>query len=74
MLSFPAEIQDFANMFVQMQEKRHRADYDPTGRYDKSSVQADIDATKIAIDQFLRCDKRHQRAFIIYVSVDGPRN
>ena len=26
---FPVAIQDFAGMFVEMQDKRHRADYDP---------------------------------------------
>jgi len=41
MTQFPPSIQDFANMFVQMQEKRHRADYDPTDFHYKSSVQAE---------------------------------
>lgn len=73
MVQFPADIQDFANLFVQMQEKRHRADYDPTGIYYKSAVQADIDAAKVAIEAFSNCDKRHKRAFVIYVAVNGPK-
>ncbi|MGE0626990.1 MAG: hypothetical protein AB7O43_04140 [Hyphomicrobiaceae bacterium] len=73
MNQFPNDIQDFANMFVQMQEKRHRADYDPTGLYYKSAVEADIEAVETVIDAFLKCDKRHQRAFVIYVAVEGPR-
>jgi hypothetical protein len=73
MRRFPSDIQDFANMFVQMQEKRHRADYDPTGFYYKSSVQTDIEAARGAIDAFVKCDKRHQKAFAIYVAVEGPR-
>lgn len=73
MSQFPPDIQDFANLFVQMQEKRHRADYDPTGVYYKSAVQTDIDAARVAIDAFSRCDKRHKKAFVIYVAVDGPR-
>lgn len=73
MSQFPAAIQDFANLFVQMQEKRHRADYDPTGVYYKSAVQADIDAARAAMDAFSKCDKRHKQAFVIYVAVVGPR-
>lgn len=73
MSEFPPEIQDFANLFVQMQEKRHQADYDPTAIYYKSAVQADIDATRVAIDIFSKCDKRHQKAFIVYVAIDGLR-
>lgn len=40
---FPPAIQDFALMFSQMQEKRHRADYDPDERLIKSAVETDIE-------------------------------
>lgn len=70
---FPDEIQDFADMFVQMQEKRHRADYDPTGIYYKSAVKADIDAAKTAIDAFTKSTRKDKRAFVIFVALDGPK-
>lgn len=73
MNQFPNEIQDFANMFVQMQEKRHRADYDPTGTYKKSVVHNDIVAARTAITNFMAADLRHKRAFAIYVAIEGPR-
>lgn len=73
MTQFPPSIQDFANMFVQMQEKRHRADYDPTDFHYKSSVQADIAGVRTAIASFHSTDLKHRRAFAIYVALRGPR-
>jgi hypothetical protein len=70
---FPNDIQDFASMFVQMQEKRHRADYDPNGLYYKSAVGNDIKAVRAIIKSFNGVDKRHRRAFVAYVVFDGPR-
>jgi hypothetical protein len=70
---FPPDIQDFANMFVQMQEKRHRADYDPSGIYYKSEVKTDIDAAREAIKAFVAVDRRHKKAFALFVSLDGPK-
>lgn len=61
------DVQVFADMFVQMQEKRHEADYDPKQAFYKSAVQADIDAARVAIKNFQSVDKRHRRAFSAYV-------
>ncbi len=60
-------------MFVQMQEKRHRADYDPTGVFYKSAVKADIAAADVAISAFQAIDLRHRKAFAVFVALDGPR-
>jgi uncharacterized protein (UPF0332 family) len=49
---FPKAIEDFANNFVIMQEKRHLADYDPSIRLTKSEVAADIRAATEAISGF----------------------
>ena len=73
MREFPNDIQDFANMFVQMQEKRHRTDYDPAGVYYKSAVKADIDAARVSIASFRSAVRKHKKAFAIYVALDGPR-
>jgi hypothetical protein len=35
---FPKEIEDFANAFLAMQDKRHSADYDPHAKFTKSEV------------------------------------
>ena len=67
MASFPAEIQDFANMFITMQAKRHKADYDPTERLYKSQVIIDIDLVEQSIDTFKAADIKNKRAFAAHV-------
>jgi uncharacterized protein (UPF0332 family) len=64
---FPKEIQDFANMFVQMQEKRHRADYDPNEKFLKSAVANDISGVEVAIDDFYKAPISDRRAFATLV-------
>ena len=64
---FPKEVEDFANAFVSMQEKRHAADYDPFVRLTKSEVVADIETTNEAIAEFQRVDKKDRRAFAAHV-------
>jgi hypothetical protein len=71
---FPDGIQDFASMFVEMQAKRHRADYDPRALFSKSSVAADIDAAAAAMSAFHRVSARHRRAFAVYVMLGRPRS
>lgn len=61
MQRFPKEIVDFANVFVTMQEKRHKADYDPTARFAKSSVNFDIDASEQAIVDLSKAKRREER-------------
>jgi hypothetical protein len=73
MQNFPVEIQDFADRFVQMQAKRHLADYDPNERFYKSAVIADIDAARVAIDGFLTMPLRDRRAFAAHVLLRPPR-
>lgn len=64
---FPQEIQDFANMFVQMQSKRHEADYNPNARVHKTSVSIDIDAVEAVLTDFLNAPRRDRRAFAALV-------
>jgi len=64
---FPKGIEDFANAFVTLQEKRHSADYDPFFKIAKSDVQADIEIAKSVINDFLKCSTKHRRAFSAYV-------
>jgi hypothetical protein len=73
MQRFPAEIQDFANLFISMQEKRHQADYDPTEKAYKSSVLLDIDQVKLSIDQFEATPLKDRRAFAAWVLFKPPR-
>ena len=68
---FPPEIETFAILFVDMQRRRHRADYDPEGRWHKSEVAEDIDAAADIVARFERVPVQDQRAFAVYVLLRG---
>lgn len=67
MKKFPLEIEDFANRFATLQERRHSADYDPFMQLTKSEVRADIVSAELAIARFKSAPTRDRRAFCAYV-------
>ncbi len=67
---FPVEIQDLANVFVDMQKKRHSADYDPDAVFSKPEVVQDIDEAETVIRGFPRASRRDRRAFAVYLLLD----
>ena len=67
---FPADIRNFAKLFVSMQVKRHRADYDPGVTFRKSDVIQDIDEAEDAIKRFNEALRSDRRSFAIYVLLD----
>lgn len=71
---FSQEIQDFANAFGTLQEKRHEADYDPNIKYTKSEVIVDIQLANAAIESFSRADKKERRAFAAYILMRKRQN
>ena len=64
---FPQDIEDFAHLFVSLQEKRHLADYDPSARFAKLEVQRDIAAARVTIQRFRSASAKDRRAFAVYV-------
>ena len=67
---FPSEIQDFAELFVLMQEERHRADYDP----DTVSFYKDVYVRhsymlkqRFTSKRFNKVPVKDRRAFAVYV-------
>ena len=64
---FPQDIENFANAFVSLQEKRHLADYDPVARFTKVEVQRDIATTRVVIKGFRSAPAKHRKAFAVYV-------
>ena len=64
---FPKEIEDFANLFVTLQEKRHLADYDPHARFLKSSVLSDVALAEQALKDFVAQPLKDRRAFCVHV-------
>ena len=69
MQKFPQEIEDFGNMFCQLQSKRHSADYDPSSRFLRSEVLSDISAAEVAIRKFQNSPIRDRRAFAAWVAL-----
>jgi hypothetical protein len=67
MKKFPKAIEDFGNKFVEMQFKRHNADYDPGGRFYKSAVLQDIADALTVITTFQKESASHRRAFAALV-------
>ncbi len=64
---FPDHIQDFAALFVDIQVKRHDADYDPSTTFLKSDVMAELLSIKNTIVAFQEVAVRDRRAFCVFV-------
>lgn len=69
---FPSEMQDFADLFITMQTKRHMADYDPDPdfQFTKSETLYDISEVEDAIIRFGEVARSDRRAFAIYLLLD----
>jgi disulfide oxidoreductase YuzD len=64
---FPKSIEDFANVFVTLQKKRHDADYDPFSKFTKTEVLQDIATVEQAIFDFGNVNTKDRRAFCAFV-------
>ena len=64
---FPKDIEDFANVFVALQTKRHAADYDPEARFYKSEVRQDIADAEDVMKRFGLTPVKDRRAFAAFV-------
>ena len=65
--SFPVEVQDFANLFVALQDERHQADYDPVATFYKSDVQRLLVDARAILKEFENADRRERRTFAAFV-------
>lgn len=70
---FPRDIQDFANLFVDLQQLREEADYDPTTRFAKTGVLTLLDDTKDVTRRFKAAPVRDRRAFAAWVLFQNIR-
>lgn len=73
MRSFPAEVQDFGQLFARMQNRRHSADYDPYARFSRTNVMRLIDATGEAMIRFESTAAADRRSFAIHVLLRSRR-
>lgn len=64
---FPKDVEDFAALFIEAQDARHRADYDPGSRFTRSEVLVLIKRVEEAISAFHKVPKSDRRAFAAFV-------
>jgi hypothetical protein len=64
---FPKDIEDFANLFHELQIDRHAADYDPHSRFARTDVVATIDGAEAALRAFSKVSIKDRRAFAAWV-------
>lgn len=74
MSRFSESIQDFASKFVDLQEKRHEADYDPLCTLDRSDVLIDIANAETTIGNLQDSDLRDRTAFAVWVTMSNRTN
>lgn len=67
MRAFPREIRDFAQLFADLQDERHEADYDPAWTPLKSEIETRIREARSAIGSFEAASVRDRRAFAAHV-------
>ena len=70
----PDAIRDFGDLFVEMQHKRHTADYNPDAQFTKSDVVKDIDRVGNVIRRFNAVAAARRRAFAIHVLLDQRKS
>lgn len=66
---FPTAIVDYAQLFTQLQIRRHAADYDPTARFSAMAAEQLITRAEAATAAFDAEPERHRRAFALLVAV-----
>lgn len=64
-LGFPSPIIECADAFVDLQEARHAADYDPDKRVTRNTAQEKIDLAEIAIRKLRSAPKSDRKAFAV---------
>lgn len=67
MQSFPAEMQEFARLFVALQALRHAADYDPASTFDRPGAMQLVDEAERRIVRLEGASLAQRRDFAIYV-------
>jgi uncharacterized protein (UPF0332 family) len=73
MKKFPREIEDFANLLVELQRQRHLADYDPVAKFSKAEVMGNVNFARRAMKEFAAAAKADRRAFCAWVLLRAPR-
>lgn len=70
-VNFPQCIKDFADAFGQLQEQRHRADYDPNKKFAKADAETWCEIARLSIQQLNSASPLDQRAFATWVLISS---
>ena len=60
-------MRDFASLFVALQDKRHKADYDPLAAFYKSEVERLIVDARAVLEEFENADRQARKDFAAFV-------
>lgn len=71
---FPQPIVDFAELFLQIQFKRHQSDYEYGYSPDIGEVRTDIQRAEFQIDNLAAFDEKHLRAFCVLIMFEKHRH
>ncbi len=61
---FGADLQAFSMSAIDLQEKRHLADYNPQPRFTKSDARFAVNAARTAVGRLTACDGEQRKAFL----------
>ena len=67
MASFSGQVRDFARGFANLQDLRHRADYDPEANFDPDEVLQLLSNTEEVIRGFNAASERERRLLAVYL-------
>jgi hypothetical protein len=63
------DIDGVANVFCDLQEARHRADYDHLAQISKATALASVQDAEVAIQKLAAADQRHRQAFFALLAL-----
>lgn len=71
-VDFPTGLQKFSHALIQLQEARHRADYDPSAQFTKDEASSMLETARIAIEELKTVPMLDRRAFAAWVLITSP--
>ena len=74
MQRFPIAIKSFGKLFVEIQEERNTADYEPAANFESAEVEELVEDAADAIAQLRRSPRRDLRALSLYLLLRPRRD
>lgn len=71
---FPPDIVHFAELFLQLQFRRHQSDYEYGYSPNSGEVITDIELAEVQITRLLAVEEKHQRAFCVLIMFEKHRH